>query len=47
VAALFALAGLSAALGVSNAGHVPGRVPVAATASCQDRASPPPALGAH
>jgi len=44
VAVLFAIAGLCSAVGISNAKHDAGRVSVAAAATCQDRASPPPAL---
>jgi MFS family permease len=45
VAVLFAIAGLCSALGISNARHDVGLVSVEAGAACQDRQSPPPALG--
>jgi MFS family permease len=45
VAVLFAIAGLCSALGISNARHDVGNVSVEAGAACQDRQSPPPALG--
>jgi EmrB/QacA subfamily drug resistance transporter len=45
VAVLFAIAGLCSALGISNACHDAGHVSVEATATCQDRAPPPPAFG--
>jgi EmrB/QacA subfamily drug resistance transporter len=45
VAVLFALAGLCAAIGISNTRHDASHVPVEAAATCQDRASPPPRLG--
>jgi EmrB/QacA subfamily drug resistance transporter len=44
VAVLFATAGVCSALGISNAPST-GHVSVEATATCRDRASPPPVLG--
>lgn len=45
VAGLFAVAGVCAALGISNRTHDASRVSAEAAAPCHDRVSPPPALG--
>jgi MFS family permease len=44
VAGLFLIAGVCAAIGIDNATHDGRRVSVDATARCQDRAAPPPAV---
>ncbi len=43
VAALFAVAGVTSAIGITNRNRGYGRVPAEATARCLDRTSPPPA----
>jgi predicted MFS family arabinose efflux permease len=46
VAALFGMAGLVSAVGISNRQCDFGRIPPGAAASCRDRATPPPTLAA-
>jgi EmrB/QacA subfamily drug resistance transporter len=47
VAVLFAVAGICSALGISNTRHDAGQISAEAVAACQDRQSPPSALGWH